>query len=316
MLHLTEADVGQLLTMPEALREVEAALRDLGEGKAENRPRQRVRGPHSVLNVMPASWPTRGYYGFKYYSISREHVRFWFHLFDANRGTLLAVIEANRLGQQRTGAASGVATKYLARRDAKTLGIVGTGWQAESQVEAICAVRDVSEVRCYSRTEAKRATFARRMTEVLGVRVVAAETAERAVSGADIVVAATSTSQAVVRGKWLAPGAHLNAMGANRIDARELDDNVVTRSSLIVADSIEQARVEAGDLALPVSAGILRWDQVVELSQIVAGKTAARTEATDITLFKSLGLAIEDVAVAAFVYERARQKGLGTEQPL
>lgn len=313
MLHLTEDDVGQLLTMEDALREVEAALRDLGEGKAENRPRQRVRGPHAVLNIMPASWPGRGYYGFKYYTISRETVRFWFHLFDANTGALLAVLEANRLGQQRTGAASGIATKHLARKDASTVGIIGTGWQAESQLEAVCAVRDVTVVRCHSRAGPHREAFAERMAGALGVDVLAMDSAEGTVRGADIVIAATDSSAPVVRGEWLEPGVHLNAMGANRPEARELDDQALGRCTFIAADSIEQARSEAGDLMIPASHGLLRWDDVSELPQVVAGKAKGRIREEDITLFKSLGLAIEDVAAAAHVYERAKKEGVGTE---
>ena len=299
--------------MQDALREVEAALRDLGEGRAENRPRQRVRGAHAMLNVMPASWPPRGYYGFKYYTFSRNGIRFWFHLFDGSTGELLSVMEANRLGQQRTGAASGVATKFLARKEAATVAILGTGWQAESQLEAVCAVRSVSRVRCHGRQGAQRASFAERMTKALGVDVAPADSGEAAVRGAEIVIAATSSPEPVVRGEWLQPGVHLNAIGANRLDARELDDATVRRCTFITADSIEQAHMEAGDLVHPVSAGLLRWDAVHELSEVVAGKVNGRRTEQDITLFKSLGLAIEDVAVGSLVYERARKEGVGTE---
>jgi ornithine cyclodeaminase/alanine dehydrogenase-like protein (mu-crystallin family) len=316
MLHLTEEDVRGLLTMADALREVEAALQDLGNGRAENRPRERVRGPHAVLNVMAASWPARGYYGFKYYTISRETVRFWFHLFDANTGALLAVLEANRLGQQRTGAASGIATKVLARKDAATLGLVGSGWQAESQLEAVCAVRGVREVRCHSRHGPRREAFAERMATSLGVDVLPVDSAEHAVKGADVVIAATSSASPVVQGQWLETGAHVNAIGANRLETRELDDETIRRCAFIAADSIEQAQMESGDLASPVSRGLLSWDRVAELAQVVAGRTRGRGTDRDITLFKSLGLAIEDVATAAFVYERAQKEGVGTEVQL
>ena len=313
MLHLTEGDVAQLLTMKDALREVEAALRDLGEGKAENLPRQRVRGPHALLNVMPASWPSRGYYGFKYYSISRESVHFWFHLFDAKSGELLAVMQASRLGQQRTGAASGIATKFLARSEASEAALLGTGWQAESQLEALCAVRPITHIRCYSRERALRQAFAERMTKSLGVDVAAAESPEAAVRQAEIVITATNSKDPVVRGEWLEPGVHLNAMGGNHIEARELDDAAIQRCTFIMADSIEQARLEAGDLVDPISRGLLRWDQVHELAEVVAGKSKGRRMAGDTTLFKSLGLAIEDVAVGSLIYERAREQKIGTE---
>lgn len=316
MLLLTEADVERLLSMEDALREVEAALRDLGEDKAQNRPRQRVRGKHAILNLMPAAWPGRGYFGYKEYTVSRGGARFWFHLFDGATGEPLALMEANRLGQRRTGAASGIATKFLARPDASHVGIVGTGWQAESQLEAVCRVRRIEEVRCFSPRAARRLAFAERMAGALGVRVSAAASAEEAVRGADIVVAATTASSPVILGEWLGPGIHLNAMGANRLDARELDDAAIRRCTFVAADSVEQARAEAGDLAQPVAAGLLRWDAVHDLASVVSGAVKGRGRPTDVTLFKSLGLAIEDVAVGAFVFEKARAERLGREIPL
>lgn len=316
MLHLREADVERLLPMDDALREVEAALRDLGEGKAENRPRQRVRGLHALLNVMPASWPARGYYGFKEYSISRQGTRFWFHLFDGSTGEAVAVIQADRLGQRRTGAASGVATKFLSRPEASRVGIVGTGWQAESQLEAVSRVRRISEVRCFSPQASRREAFAAKMRGILSLEVRAAGTAREAVDDADVVIAATDASQPVILGEWLKPGVHVNAMGANRADARELDDQAIRRCTFIAADSIEQARLEAGDLLQPVAHGLLKWEDVHELAAVVCGRMKGRTGPADVTLFKSLGLALEDVAVGAFVYERARKEGLGTEVSL
>ena len=316
MLHLTEQDVERLLTMDDALREVEAALRDLGLGKAQNRPRQRVRGARGILNVMPASWPGRGYYGFKEYTVSKDGVRFWFHLFDGNTGEPLAILQANRLGQRRTGAASGVATKFLARPDASSAAILGTGWQAESQLEAICRVRPITEARCFSRDASRRHAFAERMTKLLGVEVRAAASAEEAVQGADIVVTATDSARPVVRGEWLAPGVHLNAIGANHLGARELDSGVIQRCTFLAADSVEQASLEAGDLVAPIEGRLLAWDDVHELAAVVAGKLRGRRRAKDVTLFKSLGLALEDVAVGALVYERARKEGIGTQVSL
>ncbi len=316
MLYLTEQDVDRLLSMDDALREVEAALRDLGEGKAENRPRQRVRGLHSVLNVMPASWPARGYLGFKEYSVSREAGRFWFHLFDGATGNPVALMQANRLGQRRTGAASGVATKHLARPDASTLGLLGTGWQAESQLEAIARVRNLREVRCFSRQASSRNAFAERMGRLLGVEVRAVESGREAVKGADIVVTATGASTPVVLGSWLTAGVHINGMGANRLEARELDDEAIRRCTFIAADSVEQAHLESGDLAQPAANGLLTWERVHEIGSVVCGKVIGRQGEDDVTLFKSLGLALEDVAVAALVYERAQKEGVGSEIPL
>ncbi len=312
-LFLTESDVENLLTMSDALRLVEDALREMGEARASNRPRQRVRAPNGILNLMPAGLPTRGYLGFKYYSSFRPRTRFWFHLLDANNGDVLAIIQADRLGQQRTGAASGVATKYLARTDAATVGMIGAGWQAESQLEAVCAVRAIRVARCYSRDAEHRKAFAKKMSARLNVDIRGVDSAEEAVRAADIVITATSSLEPVLRGEWLKPGAHLNAVGANRVEARELDDGVLNRSAFVCADSIEQAKMEAGDLIAPIKRGVLTWERVRELGEVVAGKVVGRKSDADITLFKSMGIALEDVAVGAWVYEQAREQKLGKE---
>ncbi len=312
-LFLTETEVEHLLTMPDAIRVVEQALRELGQGDAVNRPRQRVRVPNGILHVMPAGLPARGYLGFKYYSSFRPKTRFWFHLLDASNGDVLAVMQADRLGQQRTGAASGVASKYLARVDASSGGIIGTGWQAESQLQAICAVRQIRVARCYSRDVERRKTFAKKMSAQLNVDVRGVDSAEEAVRDADIVITATTSREPVLRGEWLAPGAHINAVGVNRAEARELDDDAIIQCNFVCVDSIEQAKTEAGDLISPVERGLVTWQRVWELSEVVAGKAKGRESRDQVTLFKSMGIALEDVAVGAWVYERAREQNVGKE---
>ena len=313
---LTETDVKGLLQMEDALRAVEEGFRAVGRGEATNRPRQRVGTRETAINVMLASWPARGYAGFKDYTASRAGIRFWVHLFDMTTGELVAVIQADRLGQQRTGAASGVAAKYLARSDASTVGIVGTGWQAQSQLEAVCAVRSIRRIRCFGRDKARREVFAKKMSSAVGVNVEAARSAEEAIRDADIAIAATNAPQPVIRGEWLRAGCHINAIGANRLETRELDDTAVQRSAFVATDSIEQAKSESGDLVESMKRGLIGWDRVHEIGDVIAGKVVGRTKADDITLFKSHGIAIEDVAVAAVVYERARDGGIGNPIPL
>ncbi len=312
-LYLTEAKVTELVSMPEIIAVVEQAFREMGQGEAINRPRQRVRMPNGILHVMPAGLPKQGYLGFKYYSSFRGKTRFWVHLIDGNNGDLLAVLQADRLGQQRTGAASGVATKFLARQDSHSVGIIGTGWQAESQLEAVCAVRPIRVGKCYSRDQVHRTEFATKMTAQLGVEIRAVEEPEQAVRDSDIVITATSAREPVVRGEWLALGTHVNAVGSNRAESREIDDQVVTRSGLIVVDSIEQTKIESGDLIEPAANGLISWDRVRELGDVVAGKTSGRTNDSMITLFKSNGIALEDVAAAIWVYQRARERGIGRQ---
>ena len=312
-LYLTESQVEQIITMPDAMRLVEDAFRELGHARASNRPRQRVRVSNGILNVMPAGLPTRGYLGFKYYSSFRAQTRFWFHLIDANTGDLVAVMQADRLGQQRTGAASGVATKYLARSDASTVGIIGTGWQAEGQLQAICLARSIRAVNCFSRDAERRESFARKMSAQLGIDIYAVDSAAAAVRDADVVVTITNSREPVLLGEWLKPGTHINVAGANRLEARELDDAVIRQSNLICVDSIEQAKIESGDLVSSVEHGVLSWERVSELSQVIGAQPPGRKNPNDITLFKSLGIALEDVAVGAWVYEQARQRNMGTE---
>lgn len=310
-LFLREQDVEKVLTMRDALQLVEDALRDFGNGDAQNQPRQRVRAPQGVLHVMPAGWFTRGYMGFKAYTSFRGEARFYFHLFDANTGAYLAIMEANRLGQMRTGAASGVATKFLARKDAKTIGIVGTGWQAESQLEAVFATRAFDRVKCFSREESHRNNFAEKMSERLDIAIEPVESARDAITASDVVIAITTAAQPVVHGEWLKAGAHVNAAGGNWAARREVDTETVKRARAIFADSVEQAKMEAGDLLLAVSENAIGWHQVQELSALVSGRAIGRANDDDITLFKSCGIALEDVAVGSFVYERAREQGVG-----
>ncbi|MBI3741919.1 MAG: ornithine cyclodeaminase family protein [Chloroflexi bacterium] len=312
-LYLTESNVEEILTMPAAIRAIEDALRALSNGDAINRPRQRVRVPNGVLQVMPAGFSTRGYVGFKYYASFKSATRFWFHLLDATSGELVCIMQANKLGQMRTGAASGVATKYLARENANVVGLIGTGWQAASQLEAICAAREIEIARAYSRDAEHRKNFARMLSARLNVDVRGVDSARDAVRDADILIAATNAREPVLRGEWIKPGAHINAIGANRIDARELDDDAVNRCAFICVDSIEQAKIEARDLVEPIERGRLKWEDVKELSDVVSGKIVGRAQADAITLFKSLGIALEDVAVGAWVYERAREMKIGAE---
>lgn len=311
---LREADVHALLPMSLALEAVEEAFRHLADGAAVLHPRQRLSLPEkSYLHYMAAADSIRGYAGMKIYTNAGRSLRFLVPLYRVATGELLALIEADKLGQMRTGAASGIATKYMAREDAAMVGIVGTGWQAGSQLEAIAAVRKLERVRAFGRDPERRARFAREMTERLRVPVEAVDSPEAAVREADIVVTVTTASKPVVLGAWLAPGAHINAAGANFPQKRELDDVTVRRAGIIAADSREQSKMEAGDLIQTFDEDASAWSAVRELSEIVAGGAPGRTSERQITLFKSNGIAIEDVAVASRIYELALQRGLGEQ---
>jgi ornithine cyclodeaminase/alanine dehydrogenase-like protein (mu-crystallin family) len=209
-----------------------------------------------------------------------------------------------------------VATRYLARPDADRVGCYGTGWQARSQLEAVCAVRRVREVRVYGRDAARRARFAEEMSGVLGVPVRPAEQPEAAARDASILITITSSRTPVLEGRWIAPGTHVNAAGSNALQRAELDVEAVRRAAVIVTDSLEQARVECGDLVAPLEQGVVRWEDVHELGEIVAGTRPGRQRPDDVTLFESQGVALEDVAVAVRVVARARERQVGQEIPI
>lgn len=301
MLSLTEAQVRELLPMDQAIELVEAGLRHWAAGRAENHPRRRLHlGSSAMLHYMTAVDLATGYLGAKLYTTHPQTgAHFYVLLFSAD-GTPLASIEANALGQIRTGAATGVATRYLARAGAAVVGLIGSGFQAQTQLEAVALVRPVREVRVYSRSDENRRRFAGEMQAKLGVAVRAVASAAESVRGAGIVITATNARDPVLLGEWLEPGMHVNAAGSNHPRRRELDAAAVGRADLIVADSVEQSRMESGDLIAAFEAGAGRWDQVRELRDLV------RRERDDqITLFKSNGLALEDIAVAGYVYEQA-----------
>ncbi|MDS4055157.1 ornithine cyclodeaminase family protein [Accumulibacter sp.] len=314
-LFLTESDVAQLLTMPLALEAVEAAHRALAAGRAVDVPRQRTRLPQTTLHVLQGALPDFGVIGYKAYTSNRSGVRFLVHLYDASSGSLRAVLEADRLGMMRTAAASGVATRCLARPEARVLGMFGTGWQAEGHLEAIAAVRALDRVKVYSRNAERLQNFCRRMSERLGLEVRAAASPEDVVRGSDLVSTVTTAASPLFGGDWLAPGTHINAAGSNSLIRRELGEDVLKRCSAIVVDSVETALREAGDLLPWLEKGRLHVGQLRDLGQVLAGRQPARTTVDEITLFESQGLAVQDLALAARLESLARTRGLGSELP-
>jgi ornithine cyclodeaminase/alanine dehydrogenase-like protein (mu-crystallin family) len=307
-LYLTEEDVESLLTTEDALAAVQASFQRLAAGRVENRPRERLRLDDGILAVMAAADLDLGYAGLKTYTaFGYDDYRFVVLLFETTRANLAAVIEANRLGQLRTGAASGIAARYLARPGATSLGVIGCGWQAESQVASIrAAVPTIERVVAYCRTPKRLASFCKR------VRAEPAESGREA-SQQDVVVTATTSKDPVLRGEWLRPGALVCAIGANDPSARELDNVVLERATFVCCDSREQSRRESGDLIDPVEQGVLDWLEVHELQEVVVGETPGRTSDDDIVVFKSNGIAAWDLAMGAAAVERARERGAGKE---
>jgi len=314
-LFLSEADVAALLTMDIALEAVESAHRAHGLGSAIDVPRSRTRVPTASLHILQGALPDTGVFGYKAYTASRAGVRFLVHLFDAASGALQAVIEADRLGMMRTGAAGGIAAKWLAREDATEAGVFGAGWQAQGQIEALVRVRRLARIKVFSRDAAKREAFCAEMTARCGVDVVPAASAEAAVRGSQIVVTITTASQPLFDGDWIEAGAHITAAGSNALIRREIDEKTVARAACVCVDSRATALNEAGDLLPSLEKGRLSAGRLVELGEVVAGVRPGRRTADDITLFESQGMAIQDLAVAARLLVLARAAGRGCELP-
>jgi ornithine cyclodeaminase/alanine dehydrogenase-like protein (mu-crystallin family) len=314
-LFLREAEVRALLTMDMTLAALDAAFREWAAGRAANQPRRRV-AAGAVLATMSATLPSKGLMGFKAYTHSPAGARFWVCLFDAADGRPRAVMEGDWLGRMRTGAVSGLATKYLARPESSVFTVIGAGSQALTQVLAVVAVRPIREVRIVSRNPAHRDALVQQLKGSLsgGPGVVGAGSLAEAVDGSDIVTTITTASRPIFPGEWLQAGVHLNVCGSNYPDRREVDSRTVARADLLVADDIEAARLEAGDLLLAEHEGRLNWARVHSLRDVVAGSTGGR-QASDVTLFKSVGLAIEDVAAGAAVLELATAKSVGQQLP-
>jgi ornithine cyclodeaminase/alanine dehydrogenase-like protein (mu-crystallin family) len=308
---LNEDEVRQVLTMEMALEAVEAGLRKMALDEAHNIPRSRCQTDHAMLHVLAASAKTLGVMGYKAYATSRKGAQFHVGLFDGKTGALLAIMQADYLGQVRTGAASGVATQYMARPESSEVGLFGTGKQARTQLIAVCKVRKISRVQVYSPNEEHRRQFAAEMSEICGVEVQPVPRPELAAEDKDIVITATTSREPVFNGHWLAEGTHINAAGSNFLGKAEIDAVTVRRCESIVVDSKDQARLEAGDFVQALEDGSIHWADVHELGQVIVGRYTGRAHPQDVTLFKSLGIGIEDVAVAAKVYAKAQAAGIG-----
>jgi ornithine cyclodeaminase/alanine dehydrogenase-like protein (mu-crystallin family) len=312
-LFLRDEDVRQSVSMEEMLEAVETMQRHFGQGEAYNLARRKIIARGGMLAVMGGGLFYQGTLGVKTYTVVKGSYSFQVSLYDADTGKLLCYIQANRLGQLRTGATTGVAVKYLANPDAATVGIIGTGYQAPTQLEAVAKVRHIRQIKAYSRNPERRHDFARSMTDALGIEVEAASSSQEAVEGSDIVICIAATMEPVLDGSWLAPGATVIAAGPTTWRAREVDDATLTRASHLIVDSLEQAPQECGDLASAVDRGILQWSQLKELRHVVAGITPGRKDRHQIIYAKLMGTGVADVAAAKLAYDRAKALGIGME---
>lgn len=319
---LSSDDLRSVLSMKEVIGLVEEAFGQLAIGTIHMPLRSRIdiRKYNGQVAVMPAFIEGTCAVGLKvvstYPANPSKHnlptILATIMIVDAKTGAITAIMEGAFITALRTGAASGVATKYLARKDSRLVAVVGAGVQAEKQLMAISEVRNIQSAKVYDLVRSRRVGYAQRMSKELGIEVVPASTAQSAVKDADIIVTATTSQQPVVKAEWIQEGTHINSIGAPSSDARELDDDTIRRARIVV-DSKEAALKETGDLVIPISRGIISAaDIYAELGEIVTGRKTGRTRSDQITVFKSVGLAVEDVAVAQRAYDKASKIGLGT----
>lgn len=314
--YLREMDVERLLTMPLALEMVEKALRDRSLGRAVDVPRVRAHIPAGTLHMMEAAAPELKLIGFKAYYATGKGTRYFVQMFGTESGRLEAIIEGSYIGLMRTGAASGVATRYLARKEAAVVGMIGAGKQAIGQLEAVCNVRPIREARVYSRNPERARKFCGDMTARLNIAMRAVTSVEEAVRGADVINLVTKAVTPVLPGEWLEPGQHINAAGSNSLIRRELDEAAVRRCAVVAVDARGTARNECGDLLPLVEKGFLDWNTLPELGEVILGRSPGRTANDEITLYESQGMAVQDIYVGASLLGLAREQGIGVELPI
>ena len=310
-LYITEEDVARLVTVEDAVACLEEAFAAWGDPGTRNIPRGRAPVPGAIYHLLGAAYEAKRVFGFKSYFGGAAGAVYHTGIYSMDEGRLAALIESDLAGQLRTGAASGLATKLLANPDVKTLGVIGTGKQARAQLLAIRAVRPLESVRVWSRSPDNRERFAREMEAETGLEVRPAASVQECAEGADIIATITKAAEPVLRTDWVADGAHVNAAGANAATRRELDREMVVRADLCVTDDRAQAMLEAGEFRDAAAAEELSWDDVHELGNIVRGAVPGRGSRDDVTLFKSLGIALEDMALGELIYRRALEADVG-----
>jgi ornithine cyclodeaminase/alanine dehydrogenase len=299
--------------MDAMLEAIESMQRQYGDGQAHNMTRRKIIAESGMLSVMGGGLFHQGLLGVKTYTVVKGAYSFQVSLYDANTGELLLYTQANRLGQLRTGATTGVAVKHLANPGDATVGIIGTGGQAATQLAAVSKVRGIKKIKAFSRTQDRREEFARRMTDTMGVEVFAAASNEDAVRDCDVVLCIAATMEPVVEGAWLKDGSTVIGAGPTTWRAREVDEDTLKRAGKLIVDSTEQAAIEAGDLCSAVDKGIIQWSKVHELRHVVSGAVTGRDDQGQVVYAKIMGTGVADVAAAKLAYDSAKAQGLGTE---
>ncbi len=312
-LFLRDDDVAQCVSIDAMLDAIETMQTRYGHGEAYNLGRRKIIAGTGMLSVMGGGLFYEGVLGVKTYTVVRGSYSFQVSLYDATTGKLLCYTQANRLGQLRTGATTGVAVRHLSCEGPLQVGIVGTGGQAPTQLQSVASVREISGVKAFSRDPERRAAFASRMSESMGVTVKAANSNEDAVRDCDLVIGIAATTEPVVKGSWLKEGATVIGAGPTTWRVSEVDEETLTRADKLFVDSLDQVSIEAGDISAAVDKGLLNWSQLSELRHAVCGAISGRDNYKQIVYAKLMGTGVADVAAAKLAYDSAMERGLGTE---
>lgn len=325
VLLLRETDVRLVLDFKEAINAVEKCFKEYAEAKVwlPKRLSLNLENFEGWFSVMPTYLPKNNILAVKLVSSypknvfkGKPNISAILAYIEDSTGIPLALMEASHLTMVRTAATSAVATKHLAREESSVLGVFGSGIQARGHVEALATIKNLNLVKVYSPNPKHRENFSTTLKDKLGLNITPVEKPEDAVKGVDVVVTATTSKNPVFSGEWVDVGVHVNSIGAHTPDARELDD-VTIKKAKIVVDCMDAALNETGDLVIPIKKGIINVNSIhAELGEVVSGLKPGREAAEEVTLFKSVGLAIEDAAVAKIVYEKAKKHGLGLEVKL
>jgi alanine dehydrogenase len=315
-LFLTEKEVKQVITMQLTVDAVEEVMKEYAIGSAFNIPRGRTRIRKGALHILQGAVESHGVFGYKAYTSTREGNRFLVYLYNSARGNLEAIVEANYMGMLRTGAANGVAAKWMSRGDSEVVGMFGAGWQASGQLEALCCVRKITKAKVIDLIDDRLKAFCKWNEEKLGIEVIPCRKPEDVVKGSDIITTITTSNTPLFSHEWIQPGTHINAAGSNALIRTEIDEKTIRRADIVAVDAKDVAAMECGDLLPLLEKGRIHWNQIAELGEIVCGKSAGRQNNGQITIFESHGMGIQDLIVCAKTVRLCREKGLGTDLPI
>lgn len=315
-IYIDEATASKILNMDNALNLVEESFTTYAQGKSFNMTRQRMRIRKGALHMLPGAVPYKNVIGFKAYTSFRAGLIFKVHLYDAENGNPLAIVDANEIGRLRTGAATGIATKYMAKKESNTAFIFGGGFQAEAQLEAVYKTSNIKKAFVTTRKIENAQAFADKMSKSLGIEIIPTQNIENDLPQADIIITITTAVKPLFEHTMLNPnGVHINGAGSNALIRAEVPEKTIEAAEVLAVDSKDVAAIECGDILPSLEKGRLHWNEILELGEITAGFRPGRVTENGITIFQSQGMGLQDIMCAEYIYRKAVAENLGKELP-